>query len=84
VAVHREDRALVPSWQRVGVAIGLSGVEEEDVVGVGYQRFALLLPLEDPFAHEDDAMSRVGFLGPQWLDVGFAAELHDGNAERLE
>jgi hypothetical protein len=83
-AVYHEDRALVPSRQRVGVAIRLSGVEEEHVVGVGYERFPLSLSPEDPLAHEDDAVSRVGLLGTQGLDVGAAAEVHYGDAERVD
>jgi hypothetical protein len=54
------------------------------VVGVGDEHLARLGSSEDPSADEDDAVSRVGFLGSEGFDVGSAAEVQNGHAERLD
>ena len=82
--VQREDRAIVSSRKRVRVAIGLAGVEEEHVVGIGDERLALLRPPEYALADEDDAVGWVGLLGSQGFDVGSAAEVQDGHPERFQ
>src|ERR1700741_1193396 len=61
------------------VAIRMSRIEEQNVVGVGNQSLAVLGALKDAAANEHNAVSPVWFLWPQRLNVGPAAEINDGD-----
>ena len=66
------------------VAIGLSGVEEEHVVGIGDERPILMAPAEHAPPNEDDAMCRVRLLDSEFLDAGVTPKVYDRDPEGFE
>src|SRR4029450_9190077 len=84
VSLHREDGAVIPTWKRMGEAVGLRRIEEKDVVGIRQRRLTPSRPSEYPPAYEHDAVRRVRLFGAFRLDMGAAAKIHDGDAQGLE
>src|SRR5262249_15007638 len=79
-----QDRAVVAPRDGVGVAIGLRGVEEENMVGIADERRALVASAEPSPPDEDDAVRGVGLLGSRLLALGLTAKVDDRDPQGRE
>src|SRR5439155_15551459 len=76
--------ACVTAREGMRVAVPLRRVEQQDMVGIGHDGFALLRAPKHTPAYQHDAVRRVRLFGPIGGVVSAAAEIDDGNAERCE
>jgi hypothetical protein len=82
--LYRENRAGIPARDWMTVSVGRRRVEEEYVVGIGEQRFAVVRPTKHAPANEHDAVSGVRLLGALGCDVRVGLEIDDSDAERFK
>src|SRR5687767_9328462 len=79
-----EDRAVIPTRQRMREPAGLSRVEEENMVGIGQACLTSPGASEHAPAHQNDTVSCVRLFGTIRLDVCAATEIHNRNAKGFE
>src|SRR6266568_3131519 len=80
----RKDRATVTSAERMGKAIRLPGIEEQDVVRVSDHRIAAIRTAKNPISNEYDAMGGIRFLRSFPFNRGDTAKIHNVNTGGLE